>query len=173
MDLHGSRLFSVDPVLGLSTEPYLSRDGHRGAGFVADRRLGRIVIVEDKRDNGLLHTGLSLFVDQFGQVTRSDLTEVGDSEDEADRIENVGLSGPVQAGDGVEVGIKAAEGKVRKSNDGKQHEMESSQVVEGTFYDTNSPINDRALRIRLEAVDNDFFNVHDGLLKLRTMERLM
>lgn len=33
--------------------------------------------------------------------------EVGDAEDEADGVEDVGFAGAVEAGDGVEVGIEA------------------------------------------------------------------
>jgi hypothetical protein len=35
------------------------------------------------------------------------LGEVGDAEDEADGVEDVGFAGAVEAGDGVEVGIEA------------------------------------------------------------------
>jgi hypothetical protein len=38
------------------------------------------------------------------------LGEVGDAEDEADGVEDVGFAGAVEAGDGVEVGIEAVGG---------------------------------------------------------------
>lgn len=44
----------------------------------------------------------------------ADLLQVGDAEDEADGVEDVGLAGAVEAGDGVEVGVEAGHHRPRR-----------------------------------------------------------
>ena len=62
------------------------------------------------------------------QARTADLAEVGDAEHEADGVEDVGLSAPVQAGHGVELGVPAGD--------------------------------DRPVRVRLEAIEDDLGDVH-------------
>ena len=71
-------------------------------------RTERLVpIVEYNGNTGLVDTRLSLFVDQLGQVPGTNLGEIGNSEDEADGVENVGFARTIEAGDGIEVGIES------------------------------------------------------------------
>ena len=44
---------------------------------------------------------------RFQRRRRADLAEVGDAEDEADGVEDVALAAAVEAGDGIEEGVKA------------------------------------------------------------------
>jgi len=75
--------------------------------FVSERASGAVGVVEDDGDGGLGDAGLALLVYEFLEVGSPDLLQVGDAEDEADGIEDVGLAGTVQAGDGVEERVKA------------------------------------------------------------------
>ena len=50
-----------------------------------------------------------MLVNQFLEVGGPNLLEVGDAEDEADRVEDVGFSRPVEARDGVEEGVEAGD----------------------------------------------------------------
>jgi hypothetical protein len=52
-----------------------------------------------------------LLVDQFREIARPHLTEIGNTQDKANGIQNVGLSRAVQTGNRVKVGIKAGERK--------------------------------------------------------------
>lgn len=78
-----------------------------GVSFVSERASGAVGVVEDDGDGGLGDAGLALLVYEFLEVGSPDLLQVGDAEDEADGIEDVGLAGTVQAGDGVEERVKA------------------------------------------------------------------
>ena len=75
--------------------------------FVSNRTVGLILIVEDNCDNGFVDSCLPLFVHQFGEVTSPNLTQVGNSEDEANRVQDIGFSGAIQSSDGIEMWIKA------------------------------------------------------------------
>lgn len=66
-----------------------------------------VLIVEYDGNTGLVDTRLSLFVDQLGQIPGTNLGEVGNSEDEADGVENVGFARTIETGDGIEVGIES------------------------------------------------------------------
>lgn len=78
-----------------------------GVSFVSERASGAVGVVEDDGDGGLGDAGLALLVYEFLEVGSPDLLQVGDAEDEADGIEDVGLAGTVQAGDGVEERVEA------------------------------------------------------------------
>lgn len=60
--------------------------------IVSDGTIFCIGVVEYYGDGCLGDPGLALFVDKFGEVSGSDLTEVCDTEDEADGVEDVGFS---------------------------------------------------------------------------------
>ena len=64
-------------------------------------------VVEYDGDACLGDSGLTLFVDEFGEVAGADLAEVRDSEDEADGVEDVGFAGSVEACDRVEVWVES------------------------------------------------------------------
>lgn len=64
-------------------------------------------VIEDDGDGGLGNTGLSLLVDKFLEIGSPDLLQVSDAQNEADGIENVGLSGAVEPRYGVEEGVEA------------------------------------------------------------------
>ena len=64
----------------------------------------------------------------------SDARQVGDAQNEADRVEDVGFATSVEAGDGVELRVETG---------------------------NNCP-----LRVRLEAVDDDLFDIH-GFLSIK------
>lgn len=75
--------------------------------FVSERASGAVGVVEDDGDGGLGDASLALLVDEFLEVGSPDLLQVGDSEDEADGVQDVRLPGTVQAGDGVEERVEA------------------------------------------------------------------
>jgi len=75
--------------------------------FVSERASGAVGVVEDDGDGGLGDASLALLVDEFLEVGSPDLLQVGDSEDEADGVQDVRLAGTVQAGDGVEERVEA------------------------------------------------------------------
>lgn len=70
--------------------------------LVAERAARAVSIVEDDRDCGLGNPGLALLVDEFLEIGCPNLLKIGDSEDEADRVEDVRLSRAVKPGYGVE-----------------------------------------------------------------------
>ena len=78
-----------------------------GVSFVSERASGAVGVVEDDGDGGLGDAGLALLVYEFLEVGSPDLLQVGDSEDEADGVQDVRLAGTVQAGDGVEERVEA------------------------------------------------------------------
>ena len=75
--------------------------------FVSERASGAVGVVEDDGDGGLGDASMALLVDEFLEVGSPDLLQVGDSEDEADGVQDVRLAGTVQAGDGVEERVEA------------------------------------------------------------------
>ena len=70
-----------------------------------------MVIVEGEpdRDARLYDAGLTLLVDKFLEVRASDEGEVTNPQHETDRVQDVGLAGPVQPGDRSELGVERAD----------------------------------------------------------------
>uniref|UniRef100_A0A0A9F103 Uncharacterized protein n=1 Tax=Arundo donax TaxID=35708 RepID=A0A0A9F103_ARUDO len=93
---------AIDKVLVPSTNYNLARDGDLGTVLVAKRRAGAVGVVEDDGDGGLGDAGLALLVDELLERGSAHLAEVGDAEHEADGVEDVGLAGAVEPGNGVE-----------------------------------------------------------------------
>lgn len=70
--------------------------------LVAKRATAPIRIIENNGNGGLGNTRLALFVDKFLEIGSPDLLQIGDAQYEADGVENVGLSGAIEASDSVE-----------------------------------------------------------------------
>ena len=102
---------AVDEVLAPSAEEDLTGDGHLGTLLVSDGTGGLVLVVEDDGDAGLVDAGLALLVHELREVAGTDLGQVGNAKDEADGIENVGLSRSVETGDGIEVGVESGMGE--------------------------------------------------------------
>ncbi|KAK7262372.1 hypothetical protein RJT34_29941 [Clitoria ternatea] len=75
--------------------------------FISERASSSIGVIEDDGDYGFGDSCLALFVDKFLKIGSPNLLQVGDFEDEANGIKNVGFSKAVQAGDGVEEEVEA------------------------------------------------------------------
>lgn len=96
------RAVAIDQVFRRAPQHDLSRYRDGGVFLEADGRSLLVFVVEHNGDAGLCHAGLAALVDEILEVLRADGGEVGDAEDEADGVEDVGFSGAVEAGDGVE-----------------------------------------------------------------------
>ena len=101
---------SVDQILALPPDEHLARDIDLLELLVPHGARGFVLIVEHDGDAGLVDARLALLVHELGEVAGADLGQVGDSQDEADGVEDVGFSRPVEARDGVEVGVEPARG---------------------------------------------------------------
>jgi hypothetical protein len=80
----------------------LARDSDLRGVLVAERGAGAVGIVEDDGHGSLGDPGLALLVDELLERGSAYLTEICDAEHEADGVEDVGLAGTVEPGDGVE-----------------------------------------------------------------------
>ena len=100
---------SVDKVFALPSNQDLPGYGDLGGTLVADGGSVGIRVVENNCHDSLVHSRLTLLVNQLVEVSGSDLTEVGDSQNEADGVENVTLSTSIQTRDGIEMRIKPVE----------------------------------------------------------------
>ena len=87
---------TVDEVLVLAADDDLPGDGHLIVVLVSERRLLLVSVVEGDGDCGLGDASLAVLVDQFLQVGCSDVAQVGDTEEEADGIQNVAFSWPAR-----------------------------------------------------------------------------
>jgi len=105
--LPGGGIPAVDEILAPAAEEDLAGDGHLGTLLVADGTGGLVLIVEDNGNAGLVDAGLALLVHELREVAGTDLGQVGNAKDEADGIENVGLSRSIETGDGIEVWVKS------------------------------------------------------------------
>lgn len=149
----------IDQIFALPPDQNLPRHIHLLALLIAHGTAGLVLVVKDDGDGGLVDTGLTLLVDQFGEVAGADLGEILDSENEADGIEDVGFSGAVEAGDGVEVRVEPdwlgwskcllLAGRWRCSS---------------TAMERNLPGNHRAVSVGFEPVDDNLLDVHGAAI---------
>ena len=77
---------SIDQVFAFSTNENLSGDGHFGALFITNWRSSFVIIAENNSDCCLVHTSLTLFVDQFREAPSTYLTEIGNTENKTNGI---------------------------------------------------------------------------------------
>lgn len=105
--LSGRRVPSIDQILAFPPDEHLTRHIHLLVLFIPHRTKCFFFVVEHNGNTGLVDACLALFVDELRQVPRTDLREVGNTEDEAYGVENVGLSGSIETRDGIEVWIKS------------------------------------------------------------------
>lgn len=107
--LHPGRLckMAIYKVFVPSTNYNLARDGDLRRVLVAERGAGAVGVVEDDGDGGLGDAGLALLVDELLERGGAHGAEVGDAEHEADGVEDVGLAGAVEPGDGVEQRVES------------------------------------------------------------------
>lgn len=83
-------------------EDDLSGDGDFIVVLVTDGALFLVPIVKGDGDGGLGDSSLTALVDELLKVGGPHVTQVGDAQEEADGIQDVGLATAVEAGDGVE-----------------------------------------------------------------------
>lgn len=93
---------AIDKVFVPSTNNNLARDSDLGRVLIAERGAGAVGVVEDDGDGSLGDPGLALLVDELLERGGAHLAEICDAEHEADGVEDVGLAGAVEPGDGVE-----------------------------------------------------------------------
>ena len=103
------RVPSINQIFALPPNEHLTRHIDLPILLIPHRTERFILVVEHDGNTGLVDTRLSLFVDQLGQIPGTNLGEIGNSEDEADGVENVGFAGTIETGDGIEVGIESGE----------------------------------------------------------------
>jgi hypothetical protein len=101
------RAVTVDQVFGSPAEHDLPRDRYLSIFLESDGRLGLISIVKHNGDAGLGDAGLSALRTSKTLFTSADGAHVRDAEDEAYRIEDIGLSRAVQASNRVETFVPA------------------------------------------------------------------
>lgn len=92
----------------------LARDGDLGRVLVAERGAGAVGVVEDDGDGGLGDAGLALLVDELLERGGAHRAKVCDAEHEADGVEDVGLAGAVEPGDGVEQRVEPRHHRPRR-----------------------------------------------------------
>ncbi len=93
---------------------YLTGDGYFRTVFIANGAATAIVVGEDNGDGGLGDTRLALLVHQFLEIGDAHLLQVGDAHDEANAVQDVGLTGAIVARDGVEARVEAAHRRPRR-----------------------------------------------------------
>lgn len=113
--LNSGRLGKVPIYKVLIPAPnnYLPRDRDFRAVLVAKGTTAAIGVIKDNGDSGLGDPGLALLVNKFLEVGSANLLEIGDPKNEADGIEDVGLTGAIEPRDGVEEGIEARDHRPR------------------------------------------------------------
>lgn len=90
---------SVDEVLARPSEYDLSGDTDLCKVLVVHGRFGFVGIVEYDSNACFGDSRLPALVDEILKVLRSNCRHVGDSEHEADRVEDVGFPGSIETGD--------------------------------------------------------------------------
>ena len=85
---------AINQILVLSTYHNLSRDCHFIIVFISQRWLLLVSIVKGDWHSGLGNSCLTIFVDQFLKISCSDMTQIGDSKEKANGIEDVTFTRP-------------------------------------------------------------------------------
>lgn len=93
---------------------YLTGDGYFRTVFIANGAATAIVVGEDNGDGGLGDTRLALLVHQFLEIGDAHLLQVGNAHDEANAVQDVGLTGAIVARDGVEARVEATHRRPRR-----------------------------------------------------------
>ena len=92
----------------------LASDGDLVVILIADRTPGLLSIWEDNGHSGLGHPSLSLLVNELLQIGHPHLLEIGDSHDEADRVQNIRLPGAIVPRNGVEKWVEIRDRRPRR-----------------------------------------------------------
>mmetsp|Transcript_65002 Transcript_65002/g.164753 ORF Transcript_65002/g.164753 Transcript_65002/m.164753 type:complete len:740 (+) Transcript_65002:1548-3767(+) len=103
LDLVLLHIVRVEQIPVAPSDHDLAGDGDLIVLLVADGAAGLLLIVEYDCHASLGDTCLTLLVDQLRQVANSDLGQVRDTQDEANRVQDVGLAAAVQTGDRIEL----------------------------------------------------------------------
>ena len=85
---------SIDEVLVLASNDNLSGNCNLIIVLIAKRRLFLVSVVESDGDSCLGHSSLTILVDELLKIAGSDMTQVGDSEEKADGIQDVTFARP-------------------------------------------------------------------------------
>lgn len=148
-----------------------------------DRRLRLVRVVEDDGDGSAGDAGLTTLVDQVEEVGGADLRgnfvscgrlerrfdthrrEVGDAENEADSIENVGFAGPVPARRGEE-----RRGKRSAPLRSVMQWLDDVSPQSRDGVEARVPSRDACPHgVRLEPVEDEFRDPHRGVAGLWTV----
>ena len=90
---HHTAIFVVTKAFPPKT--HLTSDCNLFLVFIANRARCAVRVVEDDRHRRLGDSCLSLLVYQFLKIAGSDLLQVRDAEDEADRVQDVRFARPI------------------------------------------------------------------------------
>lgn len=85
----------VDQVFAFTAKENLSRHCYFRALLIANGTTRWILVIEDNCNNCLVDSSLSLLIDEFGEVSCTNLTQVRNAEYEANGIKNVRLAGSI------------------------------------------------------------------------------
>ena len=85
---------TVDEVLVLAANDDLPGDGDLVIMLVTERRLLLVSVVKCDGDSGLGDSSLTVLVDKLLEVGRSDMAQVGDTEEETDGVQDITFSRP-------------------------------------------------------------------------------
>ena len=85
---------TIDQVFVLATYDNLSGDSHLIIVLISQWRLFLVSVIKCDGHSGLGDTSLTILVDQLLQVGSSHMTQIGDSKQKTNSIENVTLTRP-------------------------------------------------------------------------------
>ncbi len=108
LDLTSRRVAAIDEILRLPSQQNLSSNRNFGALFITNWGGRFVFVVEDNCNTGLCNSSLTLLVDKLRQISCSNLAQICNSQNEANRIKNIGFSGTIQTRNRVEMGIESA-----------------------------------------------------------------
>ena len=107
--LHGllRRLVAIDQVLGCATHRHLTRHGNGGIVFKRDGRALLVTVIENDRHRRFRDASLSALVDQVLHIRRPHRAQVGQTQHEANGIQDIALATSIEPSDGIETRIES------------------------------------------------------------------
>lgn len=93
---------AVDEIFACATEHDLASNRNVGVLLEANWRLRSVAVVEHNSHTGFGDTGLATLVDEVLEVLRSNGAHVGNSENKANGVQNVGFTRAIEASNRVE-----------------------------------------------------------------------
>mmetsp|Transcript_26556 Transcript_26556/g.47063 ORF Transcript_26556/g.47063 Transcript_26556/m.47063 type:complete len:265 (+) Transcript_26556:3148-3942(+) len=106
LDLILLNVVRVEEVAVAPADDDLPCDRDLVVHLIPDRTAGLVLVVEDYGHAGLCHSSLALLVHELRQVADANLSEIGDAENKANGVQDVGLATAIQASDCIELLVK-------------------------------------------------------------------